>query len=51
MYSVTLTFILKVKHFLVVHLLEKNCTAHSADISGIFASTHAVPAVKLQLFK
>ena len=47
-YSLTLTFIFKVNHCLVMHLLEKN--AQAADASGRFDLTRTSPAVDLSCY-
>ena len=49
LYSVTVTFIFKVKHFLIMPLFLKN--RHSSDVPGRFALTTMAPAVELLLLK
>ena len=46
LYSVTLTFIFRVKHFLIAFAIK---SAQTANVSGRFASTRTGPAVELLL--
>ena len=48
LYSVILTFIIKVKHFLDMQFLQK--IVQAADFPGRFASTRTASAVELLLF-
>ena len=48
MYSVILTFIFKIKHFLVKHLPLQKC-AKTANVPDQFASTRASPSREIAL--
>ena len=49
LYSVTLTLIFKVKHFILMHLRKK--ISQVANVSGRFFSARLAPAVVLLLLK